>query len=321
MNVVNQKKAPEILVLLAFCAIYIVWGTTYLAVMYGLKGFPPFLLCGLRYLIAGILLAIWCYIKKEQFPGLTVIRSGAVSGLFMLIGGTGLVAWSEQYISSGQAAIIIASEPIWFLLLDKKGWPTYFSNWYIVTGLVIGFGGTILFFASGTSTEATDSGHQTLGYAVAIVSTLLWVVGTLLAKHKSEQGVSNILMASIQLIVGGLGCMLLSWLTGELKGFSFANPPAVAWGGLIYLVIMGSLVAYLAYTWLITVRSPALVSTYTYVNPLIAVVMGWLFLQESMSGMQITAMFIILTGVLLTNFPSYRTYFNLPLGGAKSTDK
>jgi drug/metabolite transporter (DMT)-like permease len=321
MNVVNQKKAPEILVLLAFLAIYIVWGTTYMAVIYGLKGFPPFLLCGFRYSIAGLLLAAWCKVRKQPFPKLSVIRSGTISGLFMLIGGTGLVAWSEQYISSGQAAIIIASEPICFLLLDKKGWPNYFSNWYIVTGLIIGFGGTVLFFASGNSAEAGNTDHLTLGYAVAIVSVVLWVVGTLLAKHQSEQGVSNILMACIQLIVGGVGCLLLSWLTGELKGFSFANVPAVSWGGLFYLVFMGSLVAYVAYTWLITVRSPALVSTYTYVNPLIAVVMGWLFLHETMSGMQITAMFIILTGVLLTNFPSYRAYFTLPLRGAKSTDK
>lgn len=295
--------------LLAFLAIYIVWGTTYLAIIYGLKGFPPFLLSALRYLIAGTLLAGWCRIRGHKIPPAAVIRICVISGLLMLIGGSGLVTWSEQYVGSGQAAIIIASEPFWFLLIDKKRWHVYFTNLYIITGLLIGFTGIVLFFGFSGSTSGTVVNMQWIGYAVIIVSAILWVVGSLHAESRLDSSTSNIVTVCIQLIAGGIGSLLISGITGELKTFSFSAVPLQAWGGLFYLIIMGSLVAYMAYTWLITVRPPALVSTYTYINPLIAVLMGWIFVNEQFSGTQLIAMFIILAGILLTNFPSYKAFF------------
>lgn len=249
--------------LLAFLAIYIVWGTTYLAIIYGLKGFPPFLLSALRYLIAGTLLAGWCRIRGHKIPPAAVIRICVISGLLMLIGGSGLVTWSEQYVGSGQAAIIIASEPFWFLLIDKKRWHVYFTNLYIITGLLIGFTGIVLFFGFSGSAAGTVVNMQWIGYAVIIVSAILWVVGSLHAESRLDSSTSNIVTVCIQLIAGGIGSLLISGITGELKTFSFSAVPLQAWGGLFYLIIMGSLVAYMAYTWLITVRPPALVSTYT----------------------------------------------------------
>ena len=317
----NSKPAPGWLVLLAFLAIYIVWGTTYLAIIYGLKGFPPFLLSALRYLIAGALLAGWCRMKGMKMPSKAVIKVCIISGLLMLIGGTGLVAWSEQYVGSGEAAIIIATEPFFFLLVDKKRWGEYFTNWYIIIGLIIGFTGIVLFFSAGGSQPGITSDLQLLGYGVIIISSLLWVGGSLYAESRLE-GVSNILTSCIQLIAAAVVCFLISGAMGELNKFSFKAVPVPAWGGLFYLVIMGSLVAYMAFTWLITVRPPALVSTHTYVNPLVAVLMGWAFANEKLIQMQLFAMFIILAGVLLTNFPSYKAFFRIPLSAeAKSTEK
>jgi drug/metabolite transporter (DMT)-like permease len=308
----NSKNAPGWLILLAFLAIYIVWGTTYLAIVYGLEGFPPFLLSALRYLIAGALLAGWCRIRGLKMPSKAVIKVCIISGLLMLIGGTGLVAWSEQYVGSGQAAIIIASEPFFFLLIDKKRWREYFTNWFIISGLIIGFTGIVLFFGFSGSLPGVTSGLQWIAYAVLIISSLLWVGGSLYAESRLE-GVSNTLTSCIQLISAGVICVLISGLIGEFNTFSFKAVPLRAWGGLFYLVIMGSLVAYMAFTWLITVRPPALVSTHTYVNPLVAVLMGWAFANEKFIQMQLFAMFIILAGVLLTNFPSYKAFFRIPL--------
>lgn len=303
----STRPAPAWLILLAFLAIYIVWGTTYLAIIYGLKGFPPFLLSALRYLIAGTLLAGWCRIRGQKIPPVAVIRICVISGLLMLIGGSGLVTWAEQYVGSGQAAIIIASEPFWFLLIDKKRWHVYFTNPYIIAGLLIGFTGIVLFFGFSKPEVAVEM--QWIGFAVIILSAILWVVGSLYAESRLDGSTSNIVTVCIQLIAGGVGSLLISGITGELSTFSFSAVPLQAWGGLLYLVIMGSLVAYMAFTWLITVRPPALVSTHTYINPLVAVLMGWAFVNEQFSWLQLLAMFIILAGVLLTNFPSYKAFF------------
>jgi drug/metabolite transporter (DMT)-like permease len=301
----TTRPAPPWLVLLAFLAIYIVWGTTYLAIIYGLKGFPPFLLSALRYLIAGSLLLGWCRIRGQKIPPAAVIKTCVISGLLMLIGGTGLATWSEQYVGSGQVAIIIASEPFWFVLIDKKRWHEYFTNWYIIAGLLIGFTGIVLFFGFSSNQPGINVQMQWIGYAVVVLGAIFWVLGSLYAESRQDGSTSNIVIVCIQLIAGGIGSLLISLFTGEIKTFSFSAVPLPAWGGLFYLVIMGSLVAYMAFTWLITVRPPALVSTHTYINPLVAVLMGWAFVNEQFSGMQLITMFIILAGVLLTNLPSY----------------
>jgi drug/metabolite transporter (DMT)-like permease len=307
-----ERKAPQWLIVLAFMAVYIVWGTTYLAVIYGLRGFPPFMLSALRYLMAAILLLGWCFIKKEKWPGWQMVRTCSISGLFMLVGGSGMVAWAEQYVTSGQAAIVIAAEPFIFLLADKKRWREYFSNRFIITGLLIGFTGIVLFFggSDASATPAGDATMQWVGYGAILIGTVFWVAGALHAEGRLEKGVSNIVSSCIQLFAAGICSSLISGGTGEWGRIRFNEVPAQAWAGLFYLVIFGSLVAYMAFTWLITVRPPALVSTHTYVNPVVAVLVGWAFVNEQIGWMQLVAMVVILLGVLLTNFPSYKLSFN-----------
>lgn len=309
----TSRPAPQWLIILAFLAIYIVWGTTYLAIIYGLKGFPPFMLSSLRYIIAGVLLLGWCLFKRQQWPGWATVRTSVVSGLLMLIGGSGLVTWAEQYVSSGQAAIIIATEPFLFLLADRKRWNEYFSSRFILCGLLTGFTGIVIFFTSSTGFTTADTISPFMhwvGYAVILFSTTLWVGGSLYGESRRDKDVPNFVITCIQLLAAGLCCVLISGATGEWKGFSFSAVPLVSWAGLFYLVIFGSLMAYMAFTWLITVRPPALVSTHTYVNPLVAVLMGWALAGEQFSIFQIGAMIVILVGVLLTNFPSYKLSLN-----------
>lgn len=300
----NNSLLQRLLLIFAFFNIYIIWGSTYLAVAFGLKGFPPFILVGLRYLIAGIVLLIYCLLKREKLPPKKLLLKQALSGILMLVGGTGMIAWAEQYITSGQAAILIATEPLWFLLLDRKNWKTYFSNKYIISGLIIGFAGIFLFLKS----NDLHVNHSTIGLIatlVVLVSAIWWVLGSLIIN--SSKGESSVMMnSSMQLLSAAIVSGLIASFTGEFSDFSFAKVPAESWAGLLFLIIFGSLIAYLSFVWLITKRPPALISTHTYVNPVVAVLLGWFFAHESLVKGQLAALIVILVGIVLVNVPEYQ---------------
>lgn len=298
-----KKSVSPLLVAFAFFNIYIIWGSTYLAVAYGLKGFPPFILVGLRYLTAGLLMLAWCKMKGEGLPDRKFMLRQAISGTLMLVGGTGMIAWAEQYISSGQAAILVATEPLIFLLLDRKNWSEYFSNKYIVSGLLIGFTGIFLFLKLGVSV-ANPSPLATVASIVVLFSAVLWVLGSLITKD-SKGSSSSTMNASVQLLAAGIASAGIAFAKGEQKGFSFANVSLEAWGGLLFLIIMGSLLAYLSFVWLISIKPPAIISTHTYVNPVVAVFLGWLLINEHVNTAQLICLFVILVGILLVNVPEY----------------
>ncbi len=303
----KTAKAPRWLIMVAFANIYLVWGSTYLAIVFGLDGIPPFILSFLRFLTAGVILFIWCLCKGEFLPTLRNFSLNAACGTLMLVGGSGLVTWAEQYISSGSAAILIATEPFWFVLLDKKCWSTYFSHKLIIWGLIIGFAGVLLFFIlPGKASLMSGSEEHVIAYLVLLGSSVLWVVGSLLSKNTGGQKDSTVMTTAQQLLAAGLVSFVISLFTNEWPGFSVAEVSVKAWGGLAFLIIMGSLVAYLSFVWLISVRPPALVSTHTYINPVVAVLLGGLFAAEHITLGQLAALGVILLGVLLTNIPGYR---------------
>lgn len=298
-----KKLGSPLLIAFAFFNIYIIWGSTYLAVAYGLKGFPPFILVGLRYLAAGILMLAWCKIKGEQLPERKFLLRHAISGIMMLVGGTGLIAWAEQYISSGQAAILIATEPLIFLLLDRKNWSEYFSNKYILSGLFIGFTGIFLFLKLGVAV-ANPSPMATIASIVVLFSAVLWVLGSLITKDSKGNSTST-MNASIQLLAAGIASGVVAFAKSEQVGFSFASVSLEAWGGLIFLIVFGSLLAYLSFVWLISIKPPAIISTHTYVNPVVAVFLGWLLIKEHVNTAQLISLVVILVGILLVNVPGY----------------
>jgi drug/metabolite transporter (DMT)-like permease len=300
----NSLLLQRLLLIVAFFNIYIIWGSTYLAVAFGLKGFPPFILVGLRYFIAGVTLLVYCKLKREKFPPKKLLLKQALSGILMLVGGTGMIAWAEQYITSGQAAILVATEPLWFLLLDKKNWNLYFSNKYILGGLPIGFTGIFLFLTAGD----LQVNHSTIGLIAAVVvllSAIWWVLGSLIINN--SKGESSVMMnSSIQLLSAAAVSGLVAVFTGEIFSFSFSNVTVEAWMGLIFLIVFGSFAAYLSFVWLITKKPLALISTHTYVNPVVAVFLGWLFANEQLVKAQLVGLLIILVGIVLVNVPEYR---------------
>ncbi|MFD1142923.1 EamA family transporter [Larkinella insperata] len=303
----SQTPPKPLPVLLAFTAIYIIWGSTYLAALLGLESIPPFLMASLRFLIAGLLLYGWCLVKGEARLTAQTVSRNALSGILMLFGGTVSVIWAEQYIPSGLAAILVTTMPFWFVLLDRRQWATYFASWLIPGGLVIGFVGVVLLLAQPEQTAPVRSpdGHYGLSIVVLLAGGIFWTVGSLFAKYKPSTA-SNTFNGSLQLLAAGSFSGLASLISGELATFQPAAVTPTSWLALVYMIVMGSIVTYLAYLWLLKVRPPAIVSTYAYVNPVIAVLLGWLFANESLSGRQLLALVVILAGVLLVNLPKYR---------------
>lgn len=300
----NKPLLQRLLLIFAFFNIYFIWGSTYLAVAFGLQGFPPFILVGLRYLIAGLILLTYCKIKGEKFPPKKLLVKQALSGILMLVGGTGVIAWAEQYITSGQAAILVATEPLWFLLLDKKNWNVYFSNKYTLGGLLVGFTGIFLFLQT-NQLQVNYSAIGLIATIAVLLSTVWWVLGSLIINN--SKGDSSVMMnSSMQLLSAAAISGFVALFTGEISSFSFTNVTHKAWFGLLFLIIFGSLIAYLSFVWLITQRPLALISTHTYVNPVVAVFLGWLFANEQLVKGQLVGLVVILIGIVLVNIPEYR---------------
>lgn len=297
----------NIKILFAFISIYIIWGTTYLAISYTLEGFPPFILSGLRFSIAGILALLFQFRKGEKPNSLHNWKKNAIPGILILSAGTGLVAWAEQYVSATEAAIVLAITPVLFIVIDKANWRKSFSDKFLNIGLAFGFGGLILFLKDSLlqQTSTVNATLRIAAFATLLLSSLLWVFGSLYSKkHKSDHSI--FLNVGQQLIAGGIVSLLLASALGEWSEVQWTLIPTTAWLGLAYLIFFGSLLAYLAFIWLLSVKPPALVSTHTYINPVVAVVSGWLIAGQFISGIQFLGLTIILSGVLLTNIGSYK---------------
>ncbi len=295
-----QHKPSKSSVVAAFAAIYILWGSTYLGILYAIETIPPFLMASARFLIAGGLLFGWCLLKGERLPPTNSIYKIAFSGMLMLFIGNGAVTWVEQYLPTGLAAIIVATVPLWFVLLDKQHWSFYFSNWGIIAGLLIGFAGIILLFWGKEAASLFNAPIKILSLAVLICGTIGWTAGSLYAKYKKMEG-STMMKVALQMLVAGAAFLITSFIAGEQAHFQLSAVTTQSYLALLYLVIFGSLIGYLAYMWLLSVRPASVVGTYAYVNPVVAVFLGWLFVGETISKQQIVGLAIIIIGLLLVN--------------------
>jgi drug/metabolite transporter (DMT)-like permease len=297
----------KLLTILAFASIYLVWGSTFLAISYGLKGFPPFMLSGFRFLIAGLILVGWRHIRAERNYSGKNWKRNAITGTLILTGGTGLVAWGEQYISSTEAAIAIATGPFWFIALDRNNWKRYFSSISTVAGLITGFAGLLVFFLGSTDNTPSGGEHKlkVVAFLVLALSSISWVLGSLYSRNHPATH-STLMNTGQQLLIAGLAAFLIAGLRGEWQAFAYTRIPVSAWLGLVFLIFFGSIVAYLSYIWLLSVKLPVVVSTHTYINPIVAVLVGWLVAGEHITGGQAAGLGVILAGVLLTNLSHYK---------------
>jgi drug/metabolite transporter (DMT)-like permease len=296
-----QKEPSKALIFTAFAGLYIIWGSTYLGIKYAIETIPPFLLVAIRFLIAGSVLIAWCIYKGEKLPTGKAFATIGFGGVLMLFVGNGAVSWAEQYLPSGLVAIIVATVPLWFVVLDKRQWNYYFSNKQILLGIIIGFLGVFMLFAGKGSISLTGSTINIISFFVLIIGAMGWAVGSLYSKYKKVEG-STTMKAAVQMLAAGIFGLVVSFISEEPQTFQFTKITGTSIIAVAYLIVFGSLVGYLSYIWLLSVQPPSIVGTYAYVNPVVAVFLGWLFLHEAFTSSQVFALLIILVGVILVNF-------------------
>jgi drug/metabolite transporter (DMT)-like permease len=304
----SENQTPSrFLVILAFATVYIVWGSTYFFIQVSVRSIPPMMLGGMRFLASGLLMLVWCGIRREGPGTWRQIRTAAITGLMLLLVGTGAVIWAERWLPSSFVAILISSSPFWFVLLDFPKWRENLASRSVITGLVFGFIGVNLMFADKMAAALTLSGnrHEMIGLGILLVGTMSWAGGSLYAKYHAS-GSAN-LTSAWQMLAAGIAFTAGSLILGEWKGFDVQAVPTTAWLSIAYLVVFGSLAAYTAYVWLLKIRPAAQVSTYAYVNPLIAVLLGVLFAGERLTLLQGCGLVVILVSVLTINLAKYRS--------------
>jgi drug/metabolite transporter (DMT)-like permease len=297
----SQKAPSKTLVIAAFAALYIIWGSTYLAIFIAIKSIPPFLMAGSRFFIAGLILYTWCRLQGQSTPDVKSVGNISFSGVLLLfVGNSGLV-WVEQYLPTGFAAIIVATVPLWFVILDKRQWKFHFANKQIIIGLLIGFAGILSLFAGKSNIDFRNNKMQLISFFVLLIGSISWAIGTLYSKYKKSSG-STGMKAAIQMMAAGLVSLITGISSGELQQFAWSNISIQSVMAVLYLISFGSLIGYISFVWLMTVRPPSLVGTYAYVNPVVAVFLGWLIANEQITWHQVLALIIILTGVIIVNF-------------------
>jgi drug/metabolite transporter (DMT)-like permease len=287
----NDKLAPYA----AWLAVCVLWGTTYLAIRVGLETLQPMLFAGLRFLSAGLLLFGFArFIKRERLPQGREWLDLAIVGILLLVIGNGLVIWSEQWLTSGMAALLVATSPFWvagFELLDRKGERLTLRA---LVGMLIGFGGLLLLVAPDLYGFA--GGIQYLAGIIAVqIACAGWSGGSVYAKRRGLK-VSPLMGSALQMLIAGVILTAGATARGEMSGLQFSGRSAAAFG---YLVIFGSIIAFGCYTYAVQTLPLSLVSTYSYVNPVIAVLLGWVILSEPLGWRVIISTTIILAGVAL----------------------
>jgi drug/metabolite transporter (DMT)-like permease len=302
----KSNNPSTIFVVIAFAIVYVVWGSTYFFIQMAVHGFPPMLMGALRFFTAGILLLIWCRIKGDKLWVKKDIITSGISGLLMLFVATGIVIWAERTLPSAMVAILVSANPIWFVILDKVNWNINLKNKTTVAGLILGFAGVIMLFGEAISKSLSGaiSHAQLTGLVLLLAGPIAWSAGSLYSKKRGSDAPARV-NTSWQMIIAGLAFIPAALFNHEFQSFHFAQVPLQSWLAIGYLIIFGSIGAYSAYVWLLKVRPATQVSTHSYVNPVIAVLLGTLFAHENISGLQIFGLVIILLSVLLVNMTKY----------------
>src|SRR5262245_59909858 len=291
----SQLSAPLWLVVTAFVTVYIVWGSTYLAIRYAVESIPPFLMAGMRNIVAGAILFSFARWRGDGAPTRIQWRDAAIAGGLMLLLGNGGVTWAEQMIPSGVAALLVALTPAWMVLFDWLRPKGVRPGPFVALGLVIGFIGVALLARNRPSGTGSAYGW---GVLALMVSSIGWSLGSIYNRSANKCS-SLVLAGGMQLISGGVLLLATSFLTGEWSRFSISQVTWLSFGSWLYLMVAGSLIAYTAYVWLLQVSTPARVSTNAYVNPLIAVLLGSTIGHEPLTHDVLIAAALIITAVVL----------------------
>ena len=296
----TESSRKLLIFVAAFFAVYIFWGSTYLAIKYAIETLPPFLMAGARFIFAGSILILWARLSKDyERPKLEHWRTSFIVGTLLLLGGNGAVVLALDYIPSSLAALLVATEPLWIVILSwvwlKGGRP----NWRVVLGLLVGFAGVWMLISGRSSTGIDGGGNgQLIGIIAVMLGALSWATGSIYGLRAASPK-SPILAAGMQMFAGSLSMLILGLVRGEWSTFDPAAVSSASLFGVAYLIVFGSLVGFTAYSWLLKNARPSMVATYAYVNPVIAVLLGWLIAGETMTGQMLLGAGVIVGSVVL----------------------
>lgn len=303
----TQPRPSRALIVLAFAAIYLLWGSTYLGIRYAIETLPPFLMAGTRFSLAGLILFTWALLNGEsvrssfsQWPKALAI------GALLLLGGNGGVTWAEKHIPSGFAALLVATEPLWVVLLN---WALSHKrpNSKVMLGVFIGLVGVALLVGDGLRAGFTSASFSLLGAWAVLFAGFAWASGSVYAsRHPIKTSTS--MASGMQMMGGGSLLLLFALAVGDFPRLNLAAASWVSIGAFLYLLVFGSLVGFTAYSWLLRNVSPARAATYAYVNPVVAVFLGWLLAGEPLTLRMLGAAAIIIGSVaLITTFGKEHT--------------
>jgi drug/metabolite transporter (DMT)-like permease len=297
-KILNNRNLA--IMIAAFAAVYILWGSTYLAIKYAIETLPPFLMAGSRFVFAGAVLMLWARFTKDyETPKPAHWKTSFIVGTFLLLGGNGGVVFAQHYISSSLAALLVATEPFWIVLLSWLWLGKSRPNLKTILGIAIGFFGVWLLINGQPGNNSVNvSSMQFFGAIAVMLAALSWATGSIYGL-RAPAPKSSILTAGMQMLSGGLVLLAVSLIMGEWTNFEFAQVSSNSLFGVIYLIIFGSLIGFTAYSWLLKNAQPAFVSTYAYVNPMVAVFLGWLIAGETFTGQMLIGAGVIVGSVVL----------------------
>ncbi len=284
---------------IALLTVYIFWGGTYLAIHFAVESVPPFLMAGTRFLLAGAILYVWRRLAGDPAPTRGQWLRASVVGLLLLLGGNGLLSLAEQNVASGIASLIIGSVPLWMTTIEALRPRGVRPNILGIIGLVIGFGGIALLVAP-TLVGGNAANSHPLGIIILLFAAFFWSLGSIYSRTANLPA-STLLSTGMEMLGGGAGLYLAGTLTGEWGQLALVHIAARSWLAMLYLVLLGSMAAYTAYSWLLRSAPVSLVATYAYVNPLVAILLGSLFAQETLTVHVLISAAIIIGSVVLIN--------------------
>jgi drug/metabolite transporter (DMT)-like permease len=295
---VSETKHPanRLGVIAAFFSIYVIWGSTYLAIRYAVTAIPPLYTAGFRHLIAGTILLLWA-LAKGQRPTWPQIKASLVIGFLFFLIGHGSLHWAETQIPSGLASLLIASEPIWVFLMTCAAEKRWRMNGYLLVGVALGLAGVGLLLGRDVWSRG-QSGF--LGAVACLVGAISWSAGIIYSRRSHLSG-SPLLLSALSLLAGSGMLLASGTILGEQRGFSFVNVPRLAWLSLAYLIVFGSVIAFTSYNWLLERYSATLVATHTYINPIVAVLLGWWLAAEHVSLNVLLAAAMVVAAVFLVD--------------------
>ena len=292
-------RPSRLLVVLAFAAVYILWGSTYLGIRLAIETLPPFLMAGTRFTLAGAILLAWSRFKKgEPFVStLSQWQKALLVGGLLLLCGNGGVTWAEKYVATGLAALLVSTEPLWVVILNwilTRRRP----NWKVLLGVLIGLAGVAMLVSDGLSLGNGNSQLSLIGGVVVIVAALGWATGSVFT-NRHPLDASTSMTSGMQMFCGGGLLLLLALGAGDFGRLNLNNASWTSIGAFFYLLIFGSLVGFTAYSWLLNNVTPAMATTYAYVNPVVAVFLGWLIAGEPLTRRMLFAAAVIISSVVL----------------------